>query len=413
MTARFRAEDGANLTKEQSFFLKMLTDHLEKKPTAVPDGLDWSHILKYCRDHKLGGICWKQCGAYLRTHSETAEAYKRMEREFQGTVFLCSTMEYELRAVSEAFQAEQIPFVVIKGSILSRYYPEPLLRTMGDIDLLVKAEDAERIQPVMRDLGYAIQQSKAREWDYSKRSVTFELQAELLHETAVENPAQRDYLNDFWSHTEPDPESGGLRLDWNFHLLYLIAHIAKHLRKSGIGFRQFFDLAVLLRTEPSLFRWDVFQREAERIGLLDFAKTCLTLCETWFRVPSPLPAAELTPALIEDVTQTVFQNGVFGFQSTERRFSRLERERERSGLPLPLLKLRVFRKLLFPSYKNLCTLEKFRGLRGRPLLLPWYWGKRIVSALKRKRGGGMAKNLLVIQEEDLDRSQDQLKRLGL
>ena len=413
MTARFRAEDGANLTKEQSFFLKMLTDHLEKKPTAVPDGLDWSHILKYCRDHKLGGICWKQCGAYLRTHSETVEAYKRMEREFQGTVFLCSTLEYELRAVSEAFQAEQIPFVVIKGSILSRYYPEPLLRTMGDIDLLVKAEDAERIQPVMRDLGYAIQQSKPREWDYSKRSVTFELQAELLHETAVENPAQRDYLNDFWSHTEPDPESGGLRLDWNFHLLYLIAHIAKHLRKSGIGFRQFYDLAVLLRMEPSLFRWDVFQREAERIGLLDFAKTCLTLCETWFRVPSPLPAAELTPALIEEVTQTVFQNGVFGFQSTERRFSRLERERERSRLPLPLLKLRVFRKLLFPSYKDLCTLEKNKGLRGRPWLLPWYWCKRLFLSFRKDNTTKMTKQLLSINSSDLNDIEEEFSSLGL
>ncbi len=391
----------------------MLTDHLDGKPTAVPEGLDWSCLLKLCEDHKLGGICYKQCGADLRAHPETAQAYKRLEREFQGTVYSGSTMEYELQSVSEAFRSEEIPFVVIKGSILSRYYPEPLLRTMGDIDLLVKAEDAERIQAVMQGLGYASTQKKAREWDYTKRSVTFELQAELLHETALDIPGLREKLNDFWPHTEPDEESGGLRLDWDFHLLYLIAHIGKHLRKSGIGFRQFYDLAVLMRSEPSLFHWDIFRQEAEEIGLLDFSKTCLTLCETWFRVPSPLPAADLTPELIEDLTQTVFQNGVFGFQSTERRFSRLERERERSRLPLPLLKLRVFRKLLFPSYKNLCTLEKYKGLRGKPLLLPWYWGKRIVQALKRKRGGGMAKELLAIQEEDLDRSQDQLKKLGL
>ena len=391
----------------------MLADHLEQRETQVPEGLDWAALLKFCDNHKLGGICWKQCGAYLRAHPETAEFAKKLERDFQGTVYLGSTMEFELQAVSEAFQSEQIPFVLIKGSILSRYYPEPLLRTMGDIDLLVKPEDAGRIEPVMRNLGYALKQQKAREWDYSKRSVSFELQAELLHETAVEHPALRDFMNDFWPHTEPDPESGSLRLDWDFHLLYLIAHIAKHLRKTGIGFRQFYDLSVLLRRAPELFHWEDFRREAERLGLLTFAKTCLSLCETWLRVPSPLPAADLSTELIEDVTQTVFQNGLFGFQSTERRSSRLERERERSKLPLPLLKLRVFRKLLFPSYKDLCTLEKYKGLRGKPLLLPWYWGKRIVRALKRKRGGDMAKNLLEIQEEDLDRSQDQLKKLGL
>ena len=401
------------MNQEQAFFLRALTDHLFQRPTEVPDGLNWNELRAMAADHKLEGILYHQSRFYLKTHPELSPVRAAFEHAFKGTIMHTTSMDYELQCLSEAFGKAEIPFVPIKAAAISRFYPEPMLRTMGDMDLLVQADDAERIRPVMEELGYANKRWTEREWDYEKDQLSFELQSLLLHDTALEDAKQRAYLNDFWPHTFRDDKTGFLLLDWNFHFLYLIAHIGKHMKSAGVGFRQFFDLAVLTVRAPELFDWKALAAHAEKAGLLTFAKSCLTLCRIWFGVPSPLPEQALSEEDTESITQYVFANGVFGFQNEEPRSKELSRLRNQSKLPLPLLKLRVFLKFLFPSYRDLCTLTKYEGLRGRPWLLPWYWLKRIFRGMGSKRRASQAKTILTISDHALSEGESRLQKLGL
>ena len=401
------------MDQEQQLFLLLLRDHLHMQSSQLPEKLNLGQLAKLANAHELGGVCYCQCMPFLQEHPEYREDAAMLQTAFQVAVSHAAVLEYDLNAVSEAFQREKIPFIPIKGAVIAPYYPEPSLRTMGDVDLLVRREDRERIRAVMEALEFQNKCWSEQEWDYSRGIISFELQAVLLHDRASENRLLIETLNDFWPYAKPEPSGSGFRLDWSFHFLYLIAHIAKHMTKTGVGFRQFYDIAILLSRAGDRFDWNWISAEAERIGLLRFTRSCLSLCEAWFEVPSPLPGEPMSEELIDAVTERVFDNGVFGFQSSANRSQALSRMRKKSGLPLPILKLRVFLRLLFPSYRNLCTLSKYAGLRGKPWLLPWYWLKRLFRGLRSKRNGRLASRLLSITEQDLSEREQQLNELGL
>jgi len=60
-----------------------------------------------------------------------------------------------LGEILESWEKAKIPVVVLKGGALCRLlYPEPALRPMSDLDLLVKPEDTERARKLLSDLGF-------------------------------------------------------------------------------------------------------------------------------------------------------------------------------------------------------------------------------------------------------------------
>jgi hypothetical protein len=61
----------------------------------------------------------------------------------------------ELRRALTALRAEGIPVIVLKGAALAEtLYPDPALRVMEDIDILVREKDLERADELIRGFGY-------------------------------------------------------------------------------------------------------------------------------------------------------------------------------------------------------------------------------------------------------------------
>lgn len=49
------------MEKEKLFFLQVLADYMNKRPTQVPDGLDWSILEEIGQAHQLTGVIYHQC----------------------------------------------------------------------------------------------------------------------------------------------------------------------------------------------------------------------------------------------------------------------------------------------------------------------------------------------------------------
>ena len=61
----------------------------------------------------------------------------------------------ELRRVIGALEAASIPAIVLKGPALAlTIYPDPALRVIGDLDLLVRREQVEQAMAALHSLGY-------------------------------------------------------------------------------------------------------------------------------------------------------------------------------------------------------------------------------------------------------------------
>lgn len=398
------------MTKEQTFFFQVLRDHLQGRVTQDPGALDWSSVVAWAESHKLGGIFFVQCGPLL---SREPALRGRLSTGLGTAVFHAANLQADYAQLRQALAEGGVPFIPVKGALISGCYPEPDLRTMGDLDLLVRREDRERIRDLLLPLGFVNKKWSEEEWDYEKGTSLFELQAILLDDHGSLTEAMDQWFNDFWPHAAPG-EDGVWALDWSFHTLYLMAHLAKHLRWVGAGYRQFYDLAVVMLRGHRPIRWDWIRQQAEAVGFFPFVANCLALNERWFGVPSPYEENTVTEELFEAVTEKIFADGVFGFRNRDNDAHDLSAALEKDpSMSFGRAKLRTARTLAFPPYRDLITSPKYAYLRGKPWLLPAAWAHRAIRGSRGSVGANNLKAVLRAQEETLEERAEQLKKLGL
>ena len=396
------------MTREQAFFFQVLRDYLNRQTTELPADVDVGKVCIWAEPHKLSGIFFAQCGPLL---DQSSAVYGQLQRAFGASVFQSATRSADDAALRGTFVEAGIPFLPIKGAVIASVYPDPQLRTMGDLDLLVHAEDSERIRDVLSPLGFQNIKWAETEWDYRLNNTLFELQAELFHTGELHNRELEAFLNDPWSWAEPTA-SGEYRLDQSFHFLYLIAHIAKHLRWVGVGYRQFYDLAVLMQRSRESYDWNWIREQAERLDFLRFVEICLALNERWFGVPSPYPDDALNDELFETITAKILSDGVFGFENKDNYLQSIaagQTDADGAGKS----RWQHLRTFLFPPYRNLITSQKYAWLRGKPLLLPAAWVLRAVRGRNKQSRRQAAASYLKGSDAEIAARIVILKELGL
>jgi hypothetical protein len=114
---------------------------------------EWTEVSAQAETHGLGPL--------LYIHFKTAGVSLpiTIKRELQGLYLRhCHANKVRAQALAEiltAYQAAGIEALVLKGAALAHLvYPEPGLRPMGDLDLLVKKAEARRAQQVLAELGF-------------------------------------------------------------------------------------------------------------------------------------------------------------------------------------------------------------------------------------------------------------------
>ena len=395
------------MTADQRNFFLILQDYLHGRTSTFSEEPNWNTICAWANSHKLGGIFYAQCTGALHD----SPALRQLSAAFGGAISHAVNLQADYAAARAALKENGIPHVPVKGVVIAPFYPDPELRTMGDIDILVHQENREEIKQALTACGFINTKWSENEWDYKKGATLFELHAELMKMHQQRETEFSKYLNSFWEHVVTD-EKGNMSLDPDFHFLYLVAHIAIHFRWVGVGFRQFFDLAIMMERSGIQYDWSAIHAAAEQMGFDRFLECALAMVERWFGTPSPYGTACLEESLFTTVTEKIFADGVFGFGNKSNEVHDLEKNARGSKLPLPLLKLKTASKLAFPPYRDLVTSSKYAYLRGRPYLLPVAWVRRAIhskgSANSRRIGTSMR-----ARKRDIDARQNLLKELGL
>ena len=94
--------------------------------------------------------------------------------------FLENAEEPAVRKLQESrMEEEKIPYAFFKGYELKELYPVPELRTMGDVDVLVRDEDLERTAEVLCGLGYQKEEGGGAVWAFKKDNFTYEVHRRL------------------------------------------------------------------------------------------------------------------------------------------------------------------------------------------------------------------------------------------
>lgn len=300
-------------------------------------------------------------------------------------------MEQTLKKTCEIFERERICYMPLKGAVIRGFYPEPWLRTSGDIDILV--QNVDKAVAMLVEAGYQQKETDAHEVTFlSPGGIILELHFLLIETDANVNAV----LEKVWEQATCQIGSYRYEMEPEMFYYYHLAHMAKHMIQGGCGIRFFADLWLL---NKKLVMEDERKRQLLREGGLEnFAKKAEHLSRVWFE-------QEQADIMALELERFVLNGGTFGSKSN---VTKLHRTKTKSTLGF------LFRRI-FPDYSQMSIHSLV--LKRHPVLLPVFWIKRWVQLIiKRGRFRGAIRELELnktIDEDSLTATESLFKELGL
>ncbi len=263
-------------------------------------------------------------------------------------------MQYEYEQICKTFEQAKIPFIPLKGAVIKNYYKEPWLRTSCDIDILVKKEHLDlAISALKENLNYKCNLIGNHDAQlYSQTNVHLELHYSLLaRETSAE---LTKILSSVWDNAVKKTDYLYEMKD-DFFYLYIISHVANHLKWGGCGVRPFIDIYILNTMI------DFCNEDRENLlkmsGLLTFANAVKNLSDVWLLNKEP-------DQLSVNLEKYVLSGGVYGS---------LENNVAVSKVKTPS-KFKYLLSRIFLPYSSLKL--RYNRLQKYPILYPYYLVKR-------------------------------------
>lgn len=389
------------MTKEQTTFIRILSDHLNKRKTTIPYDLDWDVMLAYARTHQVAGIVYAQA-----KQSMPLEIMELFRRETIASCCHFSVREEICRTLKRLFSDADIPYFIIKGPVIADLYPDPALRLMGDVDIVVHPEDRDACHEILVSNGFLVTSKQdGREWQYYKNNIEFELHDRLVYRETVNRKGHDIYFNDCWKYVKDS------KLDWGFHLLFLIFHLRKHLMNAGAGFRHYMDIAVV--AEKIQIDWDWLTTNLQITGMYEFAQKCFGLTERWFGIQTPI-SCELEPGFCDMATNKTFDDGIFGFDNTDNEDSDVVNMVRKKKFSI-LGKIQMALSHLFPAGWIMKEMKPYSYLKKCPVLLPIAWMHRLVRGIIGKKDRVLINRMksAFVSNEIIDKREEMLKKWGL
>lgn len=228
----------------------------------------------------------------------------------------------ELDSILEAANTKGVKVMPLKGSILTnRYYQDPALRPMADIDLLVPSQDEDSSVEVLNQKGYKqtsvtpyykIFSSKKYndsdiylDGEHPENPINIDLRSELVFDMSGVYCDITEYI---WNASD-DGFYGyphAMSLPPSALLLHLICHASKHLYKAVFRAIQLVDL-VLVAQKFNDGDWQELAEVARSKRIERFIYAPLVLAERYMHLSTP-PAvmsklSENTPKYLRKYVQ--------------------------------------------------------------------------------------------------------------
>lgn len=378
----------------------MTTEHqlislLRRAATVLPASMppcdtDWPALLVLTQRHHVENLLRY---ALLDLNEVPPEVRGALERKHQAALFRNVQNDFTADEVGQALSGGHIHHIFLRGAVLKQDYPSPDMRSMSDLDLLVRAEDFQLVRRAMEPLGGRLVHSDGGHRTYVlPPDVVVEFHPGLIYAASPVGTA----INPGWQYVRPGSGPYGLELTEEGFYLNLLCHLAYHFAKGGTGVRSVLDVWVYRhRHAPQPDRTFV-EEELDRAGLLDFARRIEALSEAWFG------AGEMTPELAE-LGDYILTSGAYG---TEKR-SALNAACFSGGG-----KSAILNRAFYPRAE---MEHRFPWLKGRPFLLPAAWCLRAGTAVtahrkQLKSWTGMAAGL---SRAEIAAQKQKLTRFGL
>lgn len=239
--------------QDRDFFLLLRAGLWQKAEGQLSESPNWKYILRLACEQTVQGIVADGIALYKADHPEIqvdAQVYDEFLNQSAQIIRQNHTVNKVQAKVCKLLSESGITYAVIKGQAVAQNYPKPMLRCSGDIDYLLNDENYSRSKSLLMGLDISIHEDiEDKHVDFVYEGVDIELHGSaksyfhtkmdsMLESERERMLAVKDLM--IYNYNGVEVATPCIR----YHVLFLIYHILRHLTHSGIGLRQFCDLAL-------------------------------------------------------------------------------------------------------------------------------------------------------------------------
>lgn len=254
----------------------------------------WQQVIDLADEHRLTPWLY-YCVRSLKPALNLPETIEQhLRSNYHSCALVTLQMRQEVSAILTALDEEKVPVIVLKGPHLAELvYPDPSLRPMSDLDLLVASQDASRVESILNGLGYQPDPQYPPILPHRHHQVPYihagsVMSVEIHWRLGVSDwPFNLD-LDAIWQRAHPARLAGApafvlspVDLVW-----YLCVHQSFNHRLLT-GLRPLCDVAETIRRMEKEIDWLALQERCTTWGAGQHVYLVLALAREWLAAPVP------------------------------------------------------------------------------------------------------------------------------
>ena len=261
-----------NFSPEQMTLLHLIGHNLFAMPFSPDPDTDWREVYKESKVQTVGLLAFQNYRELPMDEDIAADINKFIKASTWRNVQCFQHHTYLHKLMTQ----HDISYCVVKGAVSASYYPDPLLRAMGDVDFYVHPDDIHRAIAVFEAEGF--------ERDRVNHPCHIAMKNGKKHfemhfkPVAYHNGPVGKKLEEYWQDIRQTAVPSEMKLATYIgpstfhHGFILLTHLQHHLFYEGVGLRHFCDWAVFANAFSNEEFMEVFESKLKRIGLFRLAQ---------------------------------------------------------------------------------------------------------------------------------------------
>ncbi len=354
------------IDNNQKLLLDLCAKSLFGKEVTIPDKFDCNELVEESKRQTVFPVAY----SFVKDKCDDVDS-----KTFSQIIAKNIRVEFAHNEVHRILSDNNIPYVILKGVASASYYKEPMLRMMGDVDVLVRPDDIAKADKLLKSIGFVttdnIDGDDMHIGYKRKDGISCELHRRI---NGVPNNDTGNIINKyiadiFEKSVEYKTSSGSCLVPSKFHHgIILLLHTASHLTSEGVGLRHLCDWAVFVNGFSYNEFILLFEKPLKEMGMLRFAQLLTLCCVKYLGCDTKEWAGEADDALLDGIVTDILNGGNFGVKDTNR-YSQIKyiSDRQEGSVSKKNIILQLFSSINAKTKKDYVFVNKSK------LLLPFGW----------------------------------------
>ena len=229
-----------------------------RPPDNLLHAADWSAVLRQAREQGVYAYLYPWLAQHFPEQfssksADPAPAAAAWRALFLNALAQTPLRQRQLSEILAAFESAQIDVIILKGAWLGEtVYADPAMRTMSDLDLLIREENGEACNTLLLGLGYTVKNETLHNplaydqaYVHPNQEKTLELHWQVASDMVNGTPIPD--ITAVWQNTSPADYRGHhvRALSPADQLAHLVHHILHHLFAAPV--RCYVDIALVVQ----------------------------------------------------------------------------------------------------------------------------------------------------------------------